>query len=134
MPVNFLKDTMTNFEKVKEFHRVYNLDIKTTPALASLKTRNLRLDLIAEECGELIKALADDDLVGVADALTDLLYVTYGMGLCYGIDLDACFQEVHASNMTKLGEDGKPVYREDGKVIKGPNYKAPDLKKVLEVN
>ena len=93
----------------------------------------MRLELIAEELGELEEAIANKDLVGIADALTDILYVTYGAGHAFGLDLDACFREVQRSNMSKLGEDGKPIYREDGKVLKGPNYSEPDLKKTLQL-
>jgi len=122
---------MTNFEKVKEFHEAFGLDIKSNPELAPKDKQQLRLDLIEEEYRELRDGLFNRDIVEVADALTDLLYVVYGMGLVYGIDLDQCFEEVHNSNMSKLDENGKPIYREDGKVLKGPNYREPDLKTLL---
>jgi predicted HAD superfamily Cof-like phosphohydrolase len=121
----------TNYEMVKEFHQVFGHPIALIPAFPTEELRKLREDLISEERSELSDAEEKRDIVGVADALSDLLYVIYGMGLVYGIDLDKTFQEVHRSNMSKLGADGKPIYREDGKVLKGPNYTPPDLKKVL---
>ncbi len=127
---------MTNFEKVREFHKAFGLPALETPQEPKENRTHLRLSLIEEELLELyeaIPALANPNLVDVADALTDLLYVVYGMGLEFGIDLDKCFEEVHNSNMSKLGSDGKPIHREDGKVMKGPNFRAPDLKKVLFV-
>jgi predicted HAD superfamily Cof-like phosphohydrolase len=124
---------LTNFELVKEFHRTYNLPLNDVPQLAGDALRDLRMGLIGEECGELISAVTEENIVEIADALTDLLYVVYGMGIVYGIDLDACFKEVHQSNMSKLGVDGKPIYREDGKVLKGPNFREPNLKRVLNL-
>ena len=122
----------TNFMKVKDFMNTFGQEVKKEPELPSLDIQTLRVDLIKEELDELIEALADKDIVEVADALTDILYVTYGAGAAFGIDLDLCFREVQRSNMSKLGEDGKPMYREDGKVMKGPNYSEPDLARVLE--
>jgi len=107
--------------------------IATKPKFPSNDVVELRYELIREELEELKDAIKDKDIVEVADALTDILYVTYGAGLAFGIDLDKCYAEVHRSNMTKLGEDGKPVYREDGKIKKGPNYERPNLRKVLGV-
>jgi len=123
---------MTNFKKVKEFMSVFGQAVLKSPELPEEKIILLRLNLIDEENGELKQAILDKNLIEVADALTDLLYVVYGMGHSCGIDLDKCFAEVHRSNMSKLGEDGRPIYRpEDGKVIKGPNYFKPDLSKIL---
>lgn len=110
---------------------IFNQTVLTKPEFPSQATRELRIKLIQEEVQELIEADGNNDLVEVADALTDILYVVYGMAHAYGIPIDKCFQEVHRSNMSKLGTDGKPVYREDGKVIKGPNYSVPDIKSVL---
>lgn len=124
---------MTNFDMVKEFMTTFGQKVEEEPTLSDLETRALRIDLIKEELSELVEALAEKDLVEVADALTDILYVTYGAGHAFGIDLDACFAEVQRSNMSKLGEDGKPIYRDDGKVMKGPNYSEPDLKTVIGV-
>ena len=118
----------TNFDHVREFMTTFGQEVKKTPELPDEETRKLRLELIAEELEELWDAIEDKDLVAIADALTDILYVTYGAGHAFGIDLDECFREVQRSNMSKLGEDGKPIYREDGKVLKGPNYSEPDLK------
>ena len=101
------------------------------PTLPNQKLAQLRVDLIAEELNELVDALADDDMVEIADALTDILYVTYGAGVAFGIELDPCFHEVHRSNMSKLDEYGKPIYREDGKVLKGPGYSKPDLTPII---
>jgi predicted HAD superfamily Cof-like phosphohydrolase len=123
---------MTNYEKVKEFMIQFNQKIEKYPSLVDHNTAMLRLNLIYEEYTELEDAVTEKDLTGIADALTDILYVTYGTGLAYGIDLDKCFEEVHRSNMSKLGPDGKPIYREDGKVLKGINYTQPDLKSVLD--
>jgi predicted HAD superfamily Cof-like phosphohydrolase len=125
---------MTNFEKVKEFTAVFGQDVSDTPRFPAKDVIKLRVELIREEFQELKDAIKDKDLVEVADALTDILYVTYGAGVAFGIDLDACLAEVHRSNMTKLGADGKPVHREDGKIIKGPNYEKPNLKPILGVN
>jgi predicted HAD superfamily Cof-like phosphohydrolase len=123
----------TNFELVEDFMLAFGQQVATTPQLVDRAVAELRVSLIEEELDELREAVADNDLVGIADALTDILYVTYGAGLAYGIDLDECFLEVHESNMSKLGDDGKPIYREDGKVLKGPNYFEPDLGAVLDV-
>jgi predicted HAD superfamily Cof-like phosphohydrolase len=123
----------SNFDLVKEFHQAFNVDVKDKPKFPSAEIEVLRCNLIKEEVNELIEALEDRNIVEVADALGDLLYVVYGMGHAYGINLDACFAEIHASNMTKLGVDGKPIYREDGKVSKGPNFREPDLARVLDV-
>jgi predicted HAD superfamily Cof-like phosphohydrolase len=123
----------TNFELVEDFMLAFGQRVATTPQLVDRAVAELRVSLIEEELDELREAVADNDLVGIADALTDILYVTYGAGLAYGIDLDECFLEVHESNMSKLGDDGKPIYREDGKVLKGPNYFEPDLGAVLDV-
>lgn len=123
----------TNFELVEDFMLAFGQQVATTPQLVDRAVAELRVSLIEEELDELREAVADNDLVGIADALTDILYVTYGAGLAYGIDIDECFLEVHESNMSKLGDDGKPIYREDGKVLKGPNYFEPDLGAVLDV-
>jgi predicted HAD superfamily Cof-like phosphohydrolase len=122
---------MTNFEKVKLFMQTYGQEVKTKAEFSDEKTNKLRLDLIKEELEELTHAMSEKDLTEVADALTDILYVTYGAGHAFGIDLDRCFEEVQNSNMSKLGEDGKPIYNEAGKVMKGPNYFKPDLSKFL---
>jgi len=124
---------MSNFKKVKEFHETYKCEIRETPTWPVDSLIKLRISLIEEELRELKEAINDSDIVEVADALTDLLYVTYGAGLCFGVELDNCFDEVHRSNMSKLGEDGLPIYRDDGKVLKGPNFFQPDLKKVLKL-
>ena len=121
----------TNFEDVILFMKTFGQEVKDLPELPSNDVLDLRYDLIEEELGELEEALVQYDLVAVADALTDILYVTYGMGAALGIDLDKCFREVQRSNMTKLGDDGKPMYRDDGKVMKGPNYEPPDLEGIL---
>ena len=121
----------TNFRKVREFMESFGQEVKASPEFPSDEIVSLRTSLIEEELNELKEAVQQKDIVEVADALTDLLYVVYGAGLAYGIDLDDCFREVHASNMSKLGEDGKPIYREDGKVLKGPNYWEPNLHEVL---
>lgn len=131
---------MTNFDLVKQFMNTFGQEVKSSPAWPNSKVVNLRNDLISEEYQELVQAVKDyqygkichkQALVEVADALTDLLVVVYGTGHAYGIDLDACFQEVQRSNMSKLGEDGKPIYREDGKILKGPNFSKPDLESVI---
>tara|TARA_Y100000768_G_C23677528_1_gene540699 strand:+ start:157 stop:528 length:372 start_codon:yes stop_codon:yes gene_type:complete len=122
---------MTNFEKVKLFMQTYGQEVKTKAEFSDEKTNKLRIDLIKEELEELTNAMNEKDLTEVADALTDILYVTYGAGHAFGIDLDRCFEEVQNSNMSKLGEDGKPIYNEAGKVMKGPNYFKPDLSKFL---
>ena len=122
---------MTNFEKVKLFMKTYGQEVKDKAGLSDAMTNKLRIDLIKEELEELTEAMQDENLLEVADALTDILYVTYGAGHAFGIDLDKCFEEVQNSNMSKLGEDGKPLYNEAGKVMKGPNYFKPDLSKYL---
>jgi predicted HAD superfamily Cof-like phosphohydrolase len=122
---------MTNFEKVKLFMLTYGQEVKTKSEFSDDKTNKLRVDLIKEELDELTNAMKEKDLTEVADALTDILYVTYGAGHAFGIDLDKCFDEVQNSNMSKLGKDGKPIYNEAGKVMKGPNYFKPDLSKFL---
>ena len=122
---------MTNFEKVKQFMQTFGQEVKTKASFSDEKTNQLRLDLISEELEELKNAMESKDLLEVADALTDILYVTYGAGHAFGIDLDKCFQEVQNSNMSKLGADRKPIYNESGKVMKGPNYYKPDLSKFL---
>ena len=122
---------MTNFEKVKLFMVTYGQEVKTKAELGDDKTNKLRIELIKEELKELTEAIKQNDLLEVADALTDILYVTYGAGHAFGIDLDKCFDEVQNSNMSKLGEDGKPIYNETGKVMKGPNYFKPDLSRFI---
>ena len=122
---------MTNFEKVKLFMDTYGQEVKDKAEFSDAKTNKLRIDLIKEELEEVTQAMNDKNLLEVADALTDILYVTYGAGHAFGIDLDKCFDEVQNSNMSKLGEDGKPIYNESGKVMKGPNYFKPDLLKFI---
>ena len=122
---------MSNFNKVGTFMKTFGQEVKTKPSFSSDKINKLRIDLIKEELDELKEAMDNNDLLEVADALTDILYVTYGAGHAFGIDLDKCFDEVQNSNMSKLGEDGKPIYNESGKVMKGPNYFKPNLKKFL---
>ena len=122
---------MSNFSKVGNFMKTFGQDVKTKPSFSTDKINKLRIDLIKEELDELTEAMNNKDLLEVADALTDILYVTYGAGHAFGIDLDKCFEEVQNSNMSKLGEDGKPIYNEAGKVMKGPNYFKPDLSKYL---
>ena len=122
---------MTNFEKVGLFMSIFGQEVKTKSELSNDKINSLRLSLIQEELDELTKAINEKDVLEVADALTDILYVTYGAGHAFGINLDKCFDEVQRSNMSKLGEDGKPIYNEFGKVMKGPNYSKPDLKQFL---
>ena len=122
---------MTNFNKVGIFMKTFGQEIKNRPSFSTEKINQLRISLIQEELDELKEAVANNDLLEVADALTDLLYVTYGAGHAFGIDLDKCFNEVQNSNMSKLGEDGKPIYNELGKVMKGPNYFKPDLSKFV---
>ena len=123
---------MTNFEKVRLFMTTFGQEVKKKPSLSSDKINNLRINLIREELDEFTEAISNKDLKEVADALTDVLYVTYGAGHAFGIDLDKCFDEVQNSNMSKLGEDGKPIYNEAGKVMKGPNYFKPDLSKFVK--
>ena len=122
---------MTNFEKVGIFMKTFGQEVKTKAELSNNKINELRISLINEELEELKKAIEDNDILEVADALTDILYVAYGAGHAFGIDLDKCFNEVQVSNMSKLGPDGKPIYNESGKVMKGPNYFKPDLSKFL---
>ena len=122
---------MTNFEKVGIFMKTFGQEVKTKAELSNNKINELRISLINEELEELKKAINDNDILEVADALTDILYVAYGAGHAFGIDLDKCFNEVQESNMSKLGPDGKPIYNESGKVMKGPNYFKPDLSKFL---
>ena len=122
---------MTNFEKVGLFMSKFGQEVKKKSELSSEKINSLRLSLIQEELDELTKAINENDILEVADALTDILYVTYGAGHAFGVDLDKCFDEVQRSNMSKLGEDDKPIYNENGKVMKGPNYFKPDLSKFL---
>ena len=122
---------MTNFEKVRLFMKTYGQEVKNKAGFSDAKTNKLRIDLIKEELEELTEAMQNENLLEVADALTDILYVTYGAGHAFGIDLDKCFEDVQNSNMSKLGEDGKPIYNEAGKVMKGPNYFKPDLSKYL---
>tara|TARA_B100000900_G_scaffold410551_1_gene428543 strand:+ start:348 stop:716 length:369 start_codon:yes stop_codon:yes gene_type:complete len=122
---------MTNFEKVGKFMKTFGQEVKIKPSLSSDKINNLRISLIEEELNELKEAIKNSDLKETIDALTDILYVTYGAGHAFGVNLDACFDEVQASNMSKLGADGKPIYNEQGKVMKGPKYFKPDLSKFL---
>ena len=122
---------MSNFSKVGTFMKTFGQEVKTKPSLSTEKINKLRVDLIKEELEELTEAVNNKDLLEVADALTDILYVTYGAGHAFGIDLDKCFDEVQNSNMSKLDENGKPIYNESGKVMKGPNYFKPDLSKFV---
>ena len=122
---------MSNFNKVGTFMKTFGQDVKTKPSFSSDKINKLRIDLIKEELDELQEAMKNNDLLEVADALTDILYVTYGAGHAFGIDLDKCFDEVQNSNMSKLGKNGEPIYNESGKVMKGPNYFKPDLSKFI---
>ena len=122
---------MSNFDKVGTFMKTFGQEVKTKPSLSSDKINKLRIDLIKEELEELTEAMQKKDLLEVADALTDILYVTYGAGHAFGINLDACFNEVQNSNMSKLGKDGKPIYNDSGKVMKGSNYFKPDLSKFV---
>ena len=122
---------MSNFNKVKTFMETFGQEVKNKPSFSSDKINSLRYDLIKEELEELKMAIENKDLLEVADALTDILYVTYGAGHAFGIDLDKCFEEVQNSNMSKLGEDGKPIYNESGKVMKGSKYFKPDLTKFV---
>ena len=123
---------MSNFEDVKTFMETFCKMVRTKPQFPNEQTMQLRYDLIKEELNELEHAMKTKNLKEVADALTDILYVTYGAGYAYGIDLDKCFKEVQRANMSKLGEDGKPIYNEKGKVMKGPNYLEPNLKQFVE--
>jgi predicted HAD superfamily Cof-like phosphohydrolase len=122
---------MSNFDKVGTFMKTFGQEVKTKPSFSSDKINKLRIDLIKEELDELQEAMKNNDLLEVADALTDILYVTYGAGHAFGIDLDKCFDEVQNSNMSKLAENGEPIYNESGKVMKGPNYFKPDLSKFV---
>ena len=122
---------MTNFEKVGEFMKTFGQEVKSKSSLSSDKINFLRIDLIEEELDELKQAINQKNLLEVADALTDILYVTYGAGHAFGINLDKCFEEVQNSNMSKLDENGKPIYNEHGKVMKGPKYFKPDLTKFV---
>ena len=122
---------MSNFSKVGIFMKTFGQEVKNKPSFSTDKINKLRLDLIKEELTELTEAMYNRDLLEVADALTDILYVTYGAGHAFGIDLDKCFDEVQNSNMSKLDENGKPIYNENGKVMKGPNYFKPDLSKFV---
>ena len=122
---------MTNFEKVGLFMTTFGQEVKKKPSFSSDKINNLRISLIEEELNEFKEAVSKKDLKEVADALTDILYVTYGAGHAFGINLDKCFEEVQKSNMSKLGNDGKPIYNEHGKVMKGPKYFKPELNKFL---
>ena len=126
------RSKMTNFDKVGVFMKTFGQEVKNKPSLSSDKINQLRISLIKEELDELKEAMNSKDLLEVADALTDLLYVTYGAGHAFGIDLDKCFEEVQNSNMSKLGDDGKPIYNEFGKVMKGPNYFKPNLIKFIK--
>ena len=123
---------MTNFEKVGLFMKTFGQEVKTEASLSTNKINSLRISLIKEELEELKKAISDNNIVEIADALTDILYVTYGAGHAFGVNLDKCFNEVQESNMSKLGEDEKPIYNEQGKVLKGPKYFKPDLSKFLK--
>ena len=123
---------MSNFEDVKIFMKTFGQMVKTKPQFPDEKTRQLRFELIREELNALELARKTKNLKEIADALTDILYVTYGAGYAYGINLDNCFKEVQRANMSKLGKDGKPIYNEKGKVMKGPNYLEPDLKQFVE--
>ncbi len=123
---------MTNFEKVGLFMKTFGQEVKTKASLSTDKINQLRINLIREELEEFIEAIKNNDLKEVADALTDILYVTYGAGHAFGINLDKCFDEVQQSNMSKLGKDGKPIYNDSGKVMKGPDYFKPNLSKFLK--
>ena len=122
---------MTNFDKVGTFMKTFGQEVKTKASFSTDKINKLRIDLIKEELNEFTEAMNNKDLLEVADALTDILYVTYGAGHAFGINLDKCFEEVQNSNMSKLDENGKPIYNEHGKVMKGPNYFKPDLSKFV---
>tara|TARA_B100000945_G_scaffold74443_1_gene57167 strand:- start:1060 stop:1431 length:372 start_codon:yes stop_codon:yes gene_type:complete len=123
---------MTNFQKVKTFMETFGQEVKNKPSFSTVKINELRYNLIKEELEEFRLAIDRKDLLEAADALTDILYVTYGSGHAFGIDLDKCFEEVQNSNMSKLGKDGKPIYNESGKVMKGPNYFKPNLSKFIK--
>ena len=123
---------MSNFSKVFQFMYSFGQETLSRPTLPHVDLAELRLDLIQEEVDELATAFINQDIVEIADALTDILYVTYGAGHAFGLDLDECFEEVHQSNMSKLGIDGKPIYRQDGKVLKGRGYKPPQLARIIQ--
>jgi len=123
---------MSNFQSVKKFMQTFGQEVKDRSEFPNEKIAQLRYDLIKEELEELNQAIKDRDMKEIADALSDILYVTYGAGHAFGVDLDKCFQEVQRSNMSKLGSDGKPIYNNSGKVLKGPNYFKPDLNKFLK--
>ena len=123
---------MTNFQKVKTFMQTFGQEVKLKPSFSTEKINDLRYNLVKEELEELKQAIVNKDLLEVADALTDILYVTYGAGHAFGLDLDSCFEEVQNSNMSKLGDNGKPIYNDAGKVMKGPNYYKPDLSKFVK--
>ena len=123
---------MSNFEDVKTFMKTFGQVVRSKPQIPDEKTMQLRFELIKEELKELGDAMKEKNLEEIADALTDILYVTYGAGFAYGIDLDKCFKEVQRANMSKLGKDGKPIYNEKGKVMKGPNYSEPNLKRFVK--
>ena len=123
---------MSNFTDVRTFMETFRQIVVTKPQFPDNKTMQLRYDLIKEELDELKQAMKDKNLKEIADALTDILYVTYGAGFAYGINLDKCFKEVQRANMSKLGADGKPIYNEKGKVMKGPSYSEPNLKQFVE--
>ncbi len=123
---------MSNFNRVKKFMQTFGQEVKTKASFPDEKIVKLRFELIKEELEELNQAIKDKDLKEVADALTDILYVTYGAGHAFGINLDECFEEVQNSNMSKLGKDGKPIFNESGKVMKGPNYFKPNLNKFID--
>ena len=123
---------MTNFEKVGIFMKTFGQEVKKNAELSTNKINDLRINLIKEELSELQKALKEKDIIEVADALTDILYVTYGAGHAFGINLDKCFEEIQNSNMSKLGNGGRPIYNDTGKVMKGPNYFKPDLTKFIK--
>jgi predicted HAD superfamily Cof-like phosphohydrolase len=123
---------MSNFDKVEEFMMGFRQEVKTSPEFPDSNVVDLRIRLIAEELQELCESVENEDIIEVADALADLLYVVYGAGHAFGIDLDECFEEVHESNMSKLDDDGNPIYRDDGKVLKSDNFFEPDLKRVLK--
>ena len=122
---------MSNFSKVGTFMKTFGQEVKREPSFSTDKINKLRIDLIKEELSELMEAMKNKDLLEVADALTDILYVTYGAGHAFGIDLDKCFEEIQNSNMSKLDKNGKPIYNESGKVMKGPNYFKPNLSKFV---
>ena len=123
---------MSNFDSVKTFMKAFGQIVRTKPQFPDVKTMQLRFDLIKEELNELEVAMKTKNLKEIADALTDILYVTYGAGYAYGINLDKCFKEVQRANMSKLGKDGKPIFNKKGKVLKGPNYLEPNLKQFVE--